>query len=203
VSLTRYYRFHAAIYDLTRWTFLFGRRELVERLAQRSRPSRILEVGCGTGANLLSLAQKLPEAELVGMDLSDHMLRRARRKLAPFGDRIRVFQGCYPKDEAILGNERPYDLILFSYALTMFGDGWKPALDAAGDALSARGEVAAIDFHDSRFPGFRRWMRLNHVRVEGHLFPALTASFAARHSEVRSAFFGAWSYFLFVGVRRS
>jgi S-adenosylmethionine-diacylgycerolhomoserine-N-methlytransferase len=200
VNLHRYYRLHAPIYDWTRWSFLFGRQELVERLARGPAPSRILEIGCGTGANLLALAQSFPQAQLSGMDLSEHMLRRARKKLARFGDRIRLFQGRYPEDEAFPGAERPFDLIVFSYTLTMFGDGWGPALEAARNALSTRGQVAAIDFHESRLPGFRRWMSLNHVRVEGHLFPALTARFAARHSEVRSAFWGAWTYFLFIGA---
>jgi ubiquinone/menaquinone biosynthesis C-methylase UbiE len=42
-------------------------------------PRRILDLGTGTGAGALSLAQRFPAAEIVGVDLSDAMLEQARR----------------------------------------------------------------------------------------------------------------------------
>jgi len=42
-------------------------------------PARILDVGTGTGAGALRLAQRFPEATVVGVDLSDEMLAQARR----------------------------------------------------------------------------------------------------------------------------
>jgi ubiquinone/menaquinone biosynthesis C-methylase UbiE len=42
-------------------------------------PARILDVGTGTGAGALRLAQRFPTAEIVGVDLSDAMLEQARR----------------------------------------------------------------------------------------------------------------------------
>ena len=42
-------------------------------------PARILDVGTGTGAGALLLAQRFPEAQIVGVDLSDAMLEHARR----------------------------------------------------------------------------------------------------------------------------
>jgi S-adenosylmethionine-diacylgycerolhomoserine-N-methlytransferase len=201
VNLERYYRFHAGIYDWTRWSFLFGRRGLVEDVASRS-PGSVLEIGCGTGSNLLLLARKLPEAELFGIDLSEDMLGRAQRKLAPFGGRVRLLRGRYPEDLKTLGWDRRYDLLLFSYSLSMFGHDFRSTLEAASQSLSSRGLVAALDFHDCRLPGFRRWMRLNHVRLDGHLLPALRASLATRYFQVHPVLFGAWSYFSFVGARR-
>ncbi len=41
---------------------------------------RILEIGCGTGFYLIPLAQRFPESEVHGFDLSDAMLQQARRK---------------------------------------------------------------------------------------------------------------------------
>ncbi|MFZ1642432.1 MAG: hypothetical protein WAV07_13590, partial [Candidatus Contendobacter sp.] len=35
--------------------------------------------------------------------------------------------------------------------------------------------LAAVDFHDTRFPAFQRWMAVNHVRMDGHLPPCLNA----------------------------
>jgi S-adenosylmethionine-diacylgycerolhomoserine-N-methlytransferase len=32
-AIERYYRFHAPVYDLTRWTFLFGRSGILRKVA--------------------------------------------------------------------------------------------------------------------------------------------------------------------------
>lgn len=51
---------------------------LVDRIVARARPgSRILDIGCGAGATSLALAQRLPEAELVGIDLSHSLVEAA------------------------------------------------------------------------------------------------------------------------------
>lgn len=42
---------------------------------------RVLDVGCGTGTFLMSLAARLPSAQLVGIDLSRHMLDVARARV--------------------------------------------------------------------------------------------------------------------------
>jgi SAM-dependent methyltransferase len=42
-------------------------------------PERIVDVGTGTGAGAFSLAQRFPDAEIVGVDLSGAMLEQARR----------------------------------------------------------------------------------------------------------------------------
>ncbi|MGB4876086.1 MAG: class I SAM-dependent methyltransferase, partial [Candidatus Competibacter sp.] len=73
-ALTRYYRWHAPLYDATRWSFLFGRAALIRGIALHRRPRRILEVGCGTGANLLRLSRWFPDADITGLDLSADML---------------------------------------------------------------------------------------------------------------------------------
>jgi ubiquinone/menaquinone biosynthesis C-methylase UbiE len=44
-------------------------------------PTRILDVGTGTGAGAFTLAQRFPDARIVGIDLSDAMLDQARRNL--------------------------------------------------------------------------------------------------------------------------
>jgi ubiquinone/menaquinone biosynthesis C-methylase UbiE len=45
-------------------------------------PARILDVGTGTGAGAIRLAQRFPAATVVGVDLSDAMLAQARRNTA-------------------------------------------------------------------------------------------------------------------------
>lgn len=52
-------------------------------------PARILDVGTGTGAAALTLAQRFPTAQIVGVDLAERMLDRAREN-TPSEDRERV-----------------------------------------------------------------------------------------------------------------
>jgi S-adenosylmethionine-diacylgycerolhomoserine-N-methlytransferase len=139
-----YYRLHARIYDATRWSFLFGRDAIIARAAAlQPRPKRILEIGCGTGRNLAKLARRYPDAQLTGVDLSDSMLAIARRKTAVFGSRVTLLPRAYGPALATTGG---YDLVLCSYALTMFNPGYDQALAAACSDLSATGCLALVDF---------------------------------------------------------
>lgn len=196
-ALERYYRFHARIYDATRWSFLFGRADLVKRVAVLHTPTNILEIGCGTGRNLVRLARRFPHARLTGLDLSADMLARARRCLALHGDRLALLHQPYIQP---LNRERRFDLILFSYCLSMINPGWEQVIASARQDLAANGLIAVVDFHDTAWPLFQRWMGANHVRMEGQLLPELQTRFQFRDSQVRRAYGGAWRYFHFIGT---
>ncbi len=194
--IKRYYRMHAGIYDLTRWSFLLGREALLRQVAASFTPARILEVGCGTGKNLVQLGRLLPQARLWGLDLSGDMLAVAEKKLQDLSLRLTLIQAAY--DHPV--EEKPtFDLVVFSYALSMFNPGWEEALTAAGRDLAVGGAIAVVDFHDSAWPLFKRWMGLNHVRLEGHLLAGLKSRFPSHEAIVRPVYGGVWSYFRFIG----
>lgn len=195
-ALRRYYAFHARIYDLTRWTFLFGRRRLVDRIAARFQPRRILEIGCGTGTNLGRLARQCPDAALMGWDGSRDMLERARKRLQPLGDRCRLREGFFDAGCEI---EPAPDLVVVSYCLSMVNPGMEELIGAAAGALAPGGLLAVVDFHGTPWPTFRRWMRANHVRLERQLLPALRAACHPVWEEILPAWGGAWEYLLFLG----
>src|SRR5689334_23713604 len=46
---------------------------------------RALELGCGTGTNLLGMAYGLPHARLVGIDLAHSAIEQARREVRALG----------------------------------------------------------------------------------------------------------------------
>jgi len=57
-------------------------------------PSRALDLGTGTGVVALALAERYPEADVVGIDLSPGMIEEARSKLTPgLADRVRFEVG--------------------------------------------------------------------------------------------------------------
>jgi len=195
-ALQRYYQLQARIYDATRWTFLFGRNKLIRLAAAQFSPKRILEIGCGTGYNLVQLRRCFPAAQLRGWDLSDAMLGRARRRLAKIGFKADLTQAAYPVDPQPAD---PPDFMVFSYSLSMFNPGWDQAIEAAARDLVPGGWLAVVDFHATRHAWFRSWMRRNHVRMEGHLLPKLQRCFETHRAEIRPAWGGLWHYCLFLG----
>ena len=73
------YRRQRHIYDLSRKFYLLGRDEAIARL--RPAPGdKVLEIGCGTGRNLVKLAQTYPAGSAV----------RPRRITGNVGDRGRL-----------------------------------------------------------------------------------------------------------------
>ena len=46
---------------------------------------KVLELGCGTGMNLVSLAYRNPEAQFLGIDLSGDQIRQAKETAAAIG----------------------------------------------------------------------------------------------------------------------
>ncbi len=88
-TIKGYYKWHAKLYKLTRWTFLFGRRRLIHALElPMFSDQTVLEVGCGTGYNLYILSRFYPNLQVIGLDISIDMLKIATKKLSRFSRRV-------------------------------------------------------------------------------------------------------------------
>lgn len=200
-TLQRYYRFHARIYQMTRWAFLFGRKEIIRRL--RIQPLEdyiLLEVGCGPGTNITYMADQFPNMTFMGVDISPDMLTQARNNVDFYGKRVSLHEVSYT-DESFTPPHKP-EIILFSYVLTMMNPGYEAAIERAHRDLSSGGIVAIVDFHQTRWRWFRWWMGKNHVRMEGQVLACAQKHFIETHVAVKSAFFGLWEYVVFVGLRK-
>ncbi len=192
-----YYRWQSRIYDATRWSFLFGRSALVHQIARQTSPQRLLEIGCGTGRNLHQLARRFPKTALTGLDVSADMLALTEKKLRPVAPHLNLLRQRYD------GPVHPggFDLVICAYSLSMFNPGWQTAIQAAAADLAPGGLFALVDFHHSRHPWFKRWMGLNHVRMEAHLLPTLQQQFTPIISQIYPAYAGLWEYLLFIGQK--
>ncbi|SHE40770.1 S-adenosylmethionine-diacylgycerolhomoserine-N-methlytransferase [Fodinibius roseus] len=194
-EVERYYRFHAPLYDATRWSFLFGRSGLLDMIPDLPSQPQILEIGCGTGTNMERLEFHFPDARITGLDLSPEMLRKAGERLN-HSTQIELKLGRYQGDSF---DYNSFDLILLSYSLTMFGPHTDPIFNHLLEDLKPNGYIAVVDFNTSPFAWFRRWMEYNHVNFSGHLLPLLKKYFHPADITVKKAYWGLWTYFQFIG----
>lgn len=199
-SMEQYYKFQSKIYDMTRWSFLFGRTEVIKDIPiERNSEVRILEVGCGTGFNTKILAQTFSNAEINAYEVSEDMVSLSRKKVEPFGSRVKIVHQPYGSDPEALLNT--YDAVLFSYSLTMINPQWEDLIRQAHKDLKVGGYIAVVDFHDSKFNWFKKHMGNNHVRMDSHLQPLLEELFESTVCNVKTAYGGVWEYLTFVGKK--
>src|SRR6202035_230153 len=138
--MNRMYRWQRHIYDGTRRYYLLGRDRLIAGL-QPAAGARVLEIGCGTGRNLVQAARLYPDARFFGIDVSTEMLTSAVTAISRRGltDRIRVAHGDGTAfNPQILFGLPSFDHIMISYSLSMIPD-WRGVLDAAAGRLTPGG----------------------------------------------------------------
>ncbi len=185
--MDRMYRNQRHIYDLSRKYYLIGRDETIARLAPRSGDS-VLEIGCGTGRNLIRAAGAYPDARFFGLDISREMLDTAETAIrrAGLADRIAVAQGdATAFDPAARFGRADFERVMISYALSMIPP-WREALAHALDVVAPGGSLHIVDFGDcAGLPGpfkaaLRRWLAAFDVTPRDDLGETLAALAAAR-----------------------
>jgi S-adenosylmethionine-diacylgycerolhomoserine-N-methlytransferase len=174
------YRYQRYIYDATRKYFLLGRDHLLGNLAPPS-GGAVLEVGCGTGRNLIEAARRYPNAKLYGFDISRVMLETAGRSIRSAGlqDRITIAEGDATSfDPQALFGRAGFDRVFVSYALSMIPP-WREALAEALRAVAPGGQLHIVDFGEQEdLPrwfksGLRAWLARFSVEPRAALGQAL------------------------------
>ncbi|WP_294262214.1 methyltransferase domain-containing protein [uncultured Sphingomonas sp.] len=171
------------IYDATRKYYLLGRDRLIADLAPPP-GGRVVEVGCGTGRNLILAARRWPQAQCFGFDISDAMLATARGKVAGRAIRLERGDATAWEPRGLFGIEAA-DAIFMSYTLSMIPD-WRGAIAAACDALAPGGALHIVDFgQQERLPAaFRHalfaWLARFDVEPRADLPRMLEEAAAAR-----------------------
>ena len=207
------YRRQRHIYDITRKFYLFGRDQLLAALPVGP-GSQVLEMGCGTGRNLMKLARRVPDAALFGVDVSTQMLATASAEIRRGGlsDTIRLAQSAGESfDAAAHFGVTQFDVVYFSYVLSMIPD-WRPALDRALSLVKPGGVLAIVDFGDQQqAPLWQRrlllgWLKLFDVhpraeieasvvqiaRASGelHRWEQIFGGYGVSHHDAEAAAFG-------------
>jgi S-adenosylmethionine-diacylgycerolhomoserine-N-methlytransferase len=180
--MNRMYRRQRHIYDGTRRYYLLGRDRLIADL-QACAGARVLEIGCGTGRNLVRAAGLYPGARFFGIDISTEMLISAISAISRHGltDRIRVAHGdgTIFNPTALFGVQS-FDHAMISYSLSMIPD-WPRVLQAATSHLKPGGRLHIVDFgNQERLPGVARrllrwWLAMFDVTPRDELERVLSA----------------------------
>jgi phosphatidylethanolamine/phosphatidyl-N-methylethanolamine N-methyltransferase len=145
------YRRWAPVYDYTIGRVASeGRKHVVEIINRRS--GRVLEVGVGTG---LSLPAYRRELEIVGIDLSPEMLKKARERVAAEG--LGNVTGLYEMDAGDLKlPDASFDTVVAMFVMTVVPEPEKVMCELAR-VCRAGGEVLIVN-HFSNEEGIRGWM---------------------------------------------
>ena len=162
------YRTQRHFYDLTRKYYLLGRDGLIAGLAPPA-GGHVLEIGCGTGRNLIVAARRWPDARFHGIDISEAMLETARANVRKAGlaDRIGFAQGdATAFDAGALFGRDSFDRVFQSYTLSMIPD-WRGAIREGAARLAPGGRLDIVDFGQQEH--LPRWFR--------HLLHAWLAKF--------------------------
>jgi S-adenosylmethionine-diacylgycerolhomoserine-N-methlytransferase len=180
-AMDRMYRHTRHIYDLTRKPYLLGRDRLIAELGLEA-GGTVLEMGCGTGRNLIAVARAYPQAELYGFDISAEMLKTAKMAVsrAGLGERIHLCQGDAAAFDAAAFGRAAFDRVYVSYTLSMIPP-WRAAL-ARGLALTnSGGRFSVVDFGFCERLGrapraiLHGWLKLFHVTPRAELEGELKA----------------------------
>lgn len=169
-QMDRIYRHQRFIYDLTRRYYLLGRDQLIGDLLP-PRGACVLEIGCGTGRNLIVAARRYPDAHFLGIDVSSAMLDTARQNIAraQLSGRIAIALG-----DATAFDPRKHfgvsklDRVFCSYVLSMIPR-WPEVIENAVELLATDGAMHMVDFGDfGRCPqafaaAMHGWLRRFHV----------------------------------------
>jgi S-adenosylmethionine-diacylgycerolhomoserine-N-methlytransferase len=178
--MNRMYRRQRHIYDGTRRYYLLGRDRLIAGL-QPAAGATVLEIGSGTGRNLIVAARQYPDAKFFGIDVSTEMLTSAIAAIARGGlqSRIRVAHGdATAFDPRVIFGIPSFDHVMISYSLSMIPD-WKSVLEHAASSLKAGGCLHIVDFGNQQgLPRtarslLRRWLAIFDVTPRDDLERAL------------------------------
>lgn len=131
-----------------------GRLDAIDHLGLRP-GDRVLDVGCGTGLNLRPLVAKVGRSgSVVGVDVSESMLRQARRKVRQAGwDQVQLICCDAAQLRGVVAGS--FDAVVFTYSLSIIAE-WESVWLAALQLCRPGGRVAVVD---TTYPSGRwRWL---------------------------------------------
>lgn len=96
-------------------------REVMDYLVSSAGTGLFIDSTLGEGGHADLLLEKYPGMKVIGLDADSHILEVARKRLAPYGERVRLYNTWFNRffREYPLGGEQP-DAILFDLGISIF-----------------------------------------------------------------------------------
>ncbi|OGZ99053.1 MAG: hypothetical protein A3C07_02740 [Candidatus Sungbacteria bacterium RIFCSPHIGHO2_02_FULL_47_11] len=120
----------------------------------------ILDVGCANGAITRELARMFPSANIVGIDLNQHFIEKAKKQAMRDNVRNVTFERIYLRD--LLARRERYDVVTFVSVLHEFfsyGEGISSVLKAVADAHELLVPHGRIIIRDMIAPSYFKEMK--------------------------------------------
>jgi len=190
--INKIYNFHAKFYDLTRPFFLFGRKKTINLLNLKNNET-VLDLACGTGLNISLLLKKTSPENITGIDYSNAMLEKAKKKY-PY---IKFIQG----DISNYKFKNKFDKIICTYSLSIIDD-WEKSIINTKKTLKNNGTFIILDFYKWKvplklfYPIFKWWLNKFEVNPEKNIERCLKENFEKVDFKVSS------SGYYFISVAR-
>lgn len=174
--MDRVYRLQRHVYDATRKYYLLGRDDLIASLEPRT-GGAVLEIGCGTGRNLVMAARSYPDARFYGFDISTEMLSTASRSVERQGLQHKIklaLADAAAFDSQTLFGRSGFDRVFMSYTVSMIPP-WQAAIRSGLDLLDKGGTLHIVDFgQQEKLPSAFKtllvwWLKSFHVTPRPNL----------------------------------
>ena len=138
-------------------------RRRVVRIVRRLHPERVMDLATGTGDLAIKMAKRIPQARIMGVDLSEKMLAVAAEKVRRRGldDHIALYQG---EAEHLDVGDGVVDVVTVAFGVRNFSD-IDTSLQEIRRSLSEGGHIVILEFSTPRNPIVRYLYRLysNHI----------------------------------------
>lgn len=164
-SVVRSYARQARIYDRIFKNYLDGTLGTALDLMELTGAETILDVACGTGELERKILERFPRQNIEGIDLSEEMLRQARKKLSNFSHLNWV---CADSRHLPFSDNR-FDIVISCSAFHYMREPQK-VLNEAARVLKPGGKLIIIDWcydflFGKMYHRFRRLFFPSHYRV--------------------------------------
>ena len=120
--------------------------ELVKAISfDKNKELNILDLGCGTGHGMKLVANLFPKAKITGVDFSPVMIRKAKKNLSSFSDRIKLLEIDFNDYEF----DQKFDAIISAIAIHNITHKQKKNLyKKIFDSLNSGGSFINADFYE-------------------------------------------------------
>ncbi|KQH76233.1 MULTISPECIES: class I SAM-dependent methyltransferase [Mycobacterium] len=142
-----------------RWLQRFYEVPVLLRFGGRLIPgARAVEIGCGSGYGCRLILERFGAAAVDGVDLDPAMIGRAGRRLACYGDRVRLAQGSATDLRTALDADDDSYSAVFDFGIVHHIPDWRAALAEVARVLAPGGRFYfdEVTAHALARPSYRR-----------------------------------------------